>query len=144
MMNRRTTALISSAALTALLLTGCAGAQTAIDQAQGVVDDTQSLVDSAASLTDAPAAIEQACRTALDGLVPGTPADTAQEALATATAEVDAALGLAGSLPVVSELRDVLFTSAQSVLAEASAGSLASAREAVSGVCDIAAPVDVP
>ena len=135
----RTRTLITSAsiAVAALLLSGCGMAQQAIDQGQAAVDDAQSLVDSAAAITNAPEAIGEACRTALEGTVPGTPIDEAQAALTTATAEVDAALGLAGSLPVVSDLRDTMVNAAESLLADSSAASLASARDSIVGLCDL-------
>jgi hypothetical protein len=101
------------------------------------VDDAQSLVDSAAAITNAPEAIGEACRTALDGTLPGTPIEEAQAALTEATAEVDAALGLAGSLPVVSDLRDTLVESTQSLLADGSATTLGSARDSIVGLCDL-------
>jgi hypothetical protein len=135
----RTRTLIASAsvAVAALLLSGCGMAQQAIDQGQAAVDDAQSLVDSAAAITNAPDANGEACRTALEGTVPGTPIDEAQAALTEATAEVDAALGLAGSLPVVSDLRDTMVNAAESLLADSSAASLASARDSIVGVCDL-------
>ncbi len=136
----RSRTLITSAAVAAaaLLLSGCGMAQQAIDQGQAAVDDAQSLVDSAAAITNAPEAISEACRTALEGTVPGTPIDEAQAALTTATAEVDAALGLAGSLPVVSDLRDTMVNAAESLLTDGSAASLASARDSIVSLCDLA------
>lgn len=135
----RTRTLITSAsvAAAALLLSGCGMAQQAIDQGQAAVDDAQSLVDSAAAITNAPEAISAACRTALEGTVPGTPIEEAQAALTTATAEVDAALGLAGSLPVVSDLRDTMVNAAESLLTDGSAASLASARDSIVSLCDL-------
>ena len=115
-------------------------AQQAIDQGQAVVDDAQSLVNSAASIASAPEGVTQACRTALAGTVPGTSIDEAQAALTRATEEVDAALGLAGTLPIVSELSDALATAAQSLLGDGSATALASARQAVNGVCGALPP----
>lgn len=135
MSRTRTASMSVAVALSALLLTGCAGAQQAIDQAQGVVDDAQSLVDSAASVASAPEALGQACRTALDGLVPGTPLEDARGALDRATAEADAALGVAGGLPIVSELRDTLVAASKSMLEDGSTTTLASARQAVIGLC---------
>ncbi len=136
----RSRTLITSAAVAAaaLLLSGCGMAQQAIDQGQAAVDDAQSLVDSAAAITNAPEAISTACRTALEGTVPGTPIEEAQAALTTATAEVDAALGLAGSLPVVSDLRDTMVNAAESLLTDGSAASLASARDSIVSLCDLA------
>jgi multidrug resistance efflux pump len=135
----RTRTLITSAsvAAAALLLSGCGMAQQAIDQGQAAVDDAQSLVDSATAITNAPEAISTACRTALEGTVPGTPIEEAQAALTTATAEVDAALGLAGTLPVVSDLRDTMVNAAESLLTDGSAASLASARDSIVGMCDL-------
>jgi hypothetical protein len=138
-MTRTRTAIASvSLAVAALLLSGCGMAQQAIDQGQAVVDDAQSLVDTAAAITTAPEAISQACRTALDGTLPGTPIDEAEAALTQATAEVDAALGLAGSLPVVSDLRDAMVDATQAVLRDGSAATLASARESILGLCNAA------
>lgn len=138
MTRARTTTTAVSLAVAALLLSGCGMAQQAIDQGQAVVDDAQSLVDTAAAITSAPEAISQACRTALEGTVPGTPVDEAQEALTQATAEVDAALGLAGSLPVVSDLRDAMVDATQAVLADGSAATVESARESILSLCDLA------
>lgn len=138
-MTRTRTAITTvSLAVAALLLSGCGMAQQAIDQGQAVVDDAQSLVDTAAAITSAPEAISQACRTALDGTVPGTPVDEAEAALTQATAEVDAALGLAGSLPVVSDLRDAMVDATQAVLSDGSAATLESARESILSLCDLA------
>jgi len=136
----RTRALFTSAAVAAaaLLLSGCGVAQQAIDQGQAVVDDAQSLVDSAASIASTPEVIGQACRTALAGTLPGTPIDEARAALTEATAEVDAALGLAGALPVVSDLRDAMVDASQAVLLDGSAATLESARESIVGLCDLA------
>lgn len=137
-MTRTRTAITSaSLAVAAVLLSGCGMAQQAIDQGQAVVDDAQSLVDSAAAITSAPEAISQACRTALAGTIPGTPIDEAEAALTQATAEVDAALGLAGSLPVVSDLRDAMVDATQAVLLDGSAATLQSARESTLGLCDL-------
>jgi len=58
--------------------------------------------------------------------------------LTQATAEVDAALGLAGSLPVVSDLRDAMVDATQAVLLDGSAATLQSARESILGLCDLA------
>jgi multidrug resistance efflux pump len=137
MTRTRSLTIVASAAVVALLLTGCGMAQEAIDQGQAAVDDAQSLVDSAAAITNAPEAIGDACRTALEGTVPGTPIDEAQAALTKATAEVDAALGLAGSLPVVSDLRDTMVNAAESLLVDSSAASLASARDSIVSLCDV-------
>jgi hypothetical protein len=138
-MTRTRTAIASvSLAVAALLLSGCGMAQQAIDQGQSVVDDAQSLVDSATAITSAPQAISEACRTALDGTLPGTPIDEAEAALTQATAEVDAALGLAGSIPVVADLRDAMADAAQAVLLDGSAATLKSARESIVGLCDLA------
>lgn len=137
-MNRtRLTALSVGVALSALLLTGCATAQGALDQAQGVVDDAQSLVDSAASIASAPDAIGEACATALAGTEPGTPIDQAQEAVAAATAQIDEALGIAGNLPIVSDFRDVLVGTAESLVTDGSEAGLAAARQAIEGVCAV-------
>jgi hypothetical protein len=138
MTRTRTTITTVSLAVAALLLSGCGMAQQAIDQGQAVVDDAQSLVDTATAITSAPEAISQACRTALDGTVPGTPVDEAQAALTQATAEVDAALGLAGTLPVVSDLRDAMVDATQAVLANGSAATVDSARESILSLCDVA------
>ena len=138
-MTRTRTAITSaSLAVAALLLSGCGMAQQAIDQGQAVVDDAQSLVDTAAAITTAPEAVSQACRTALDGTLPGTPLDEAEAALTEATAEVDEALGLAGSLPIVSDLRDVMVDATQAVLRDGSAATLKSARESILGLCNLA------
>lgn len=138
MTRTRITVTSASLAVAALLLSGCGMAQQAIDQGQAVVDDAQSLVDTATAITSAPEAIGQACRTALDGTVPGTPVDAAEAALTEATAEVDAALGLAGSLPVVSDLRDAMVDATQAVLLDGSAATLQSARESILSLCDLA------
>lgn len=138
MTRTRTATTTASLVAAALLLSGCGMAQQAIDQGQAVVDDAQSLVDTAAAITSAPEAISQACRTALDGTVPGTPIDEAEVALTQATAEVDAALGLAGNLPVVSDLRDAMVDATQAVLADGSAATLRSARESILSICDLA------
>lgn len=135
MNRRRSLALILSTAIAAAVLSGCASAQQAIDQAQGAVDSAQELVDSATSVTDAPEALSQACSTALAGLAPGTPADQAEAALSDATAQLDDALGIAGNLPIVSDLRDAFVGAAQSLLVDTSAAGLTSAREAIDSVC---------
>jgi len=138
-MTRTRTAIASvSLAVAAVLLSGCGMAQQAIDQGQAVVDDAQSLVDSGAAITSAPEAISQACRTALAGTIPGTPIDEAEAALTQSTAEVDAALGLAGNLPVVSDLRDAMVDATQAVLRDGSAATLESAHESIVGLCDVA------
>lgn len=137
-MNRpRLAALTTGIALSAVLLTGCATAQGAIDQAQGVVDDAQSLVDSAASIASAPDSIAEACATALEGTAPGTPVEVAQEAVAAATAQIDEALGIAGALPIVSDFRDVLVGTAESLVNDGSEASVTAARQAIEGVCAI-------
>ena len=135
MKRRRTLALTVGTAVAALVLAGCASAQQAIDQAQGAVDSAQELVDSAASVTDAPQALSQACETALAGLAPGTPTGEAEAALSEATAQLDEALGLAGNLPIVSDLRDALVGAAESLVVDTGAAGLTSAREAIDGVC---------
>lgn len=127
-------------ALSALLLTGCATAQGALDQAQGVVDDAQSLVDSAASIASAPDSIGEACATALAGTEPGTPIEEAQAAVDAAAQQVDEALGIAGSLPIVSEFRDVLVGTAESLVTDGSEAGLAAARQAIEGVCGAVTP----
>lgn len=137
MARARTTATTAALAVAAILLSGCGVAQQAIDQGQAVVDDAQSLVDSAASVASAPEAITRACETALAGTVPGTPIDEARAALTQATAEVDAALGLAGSLPIVSDLRDALAGGAESLLVDGGAATLASARQSIAGLCSL-------
>ena len=137
-MTRTRTAMTAiSLAVATILLSGCGMAQQAIGQGQAVVDDAQSLVDSAAAITSAPEAISQACRTALAGTLPGTPIDEAEAALTQATAEVDAALGLAGSLPVVSDLRDAMVDATQSLMVDSSAASVESARESLVSLCDL-------
>lgn len=137
-MNRsRITALSIGVAMSALLLTGCATAQGALDQAQGVVDEAQSLVDSAASIASAPDSIAEACTTALAGTEPGTPIEEAQAAVAAATTQIDEALGVAGSLPIVSDFRDVLVGTAESLVTDGSEAGLAAARQAIEGVCSV-------
>jgi len=138
-MTRTRTALATvSLAVAAIVLSGCGVAQEAIDQGQAVVDDAQSLVNSAAAIANAPEAISQACQTALAGTEPGTPIDDAQAALTEATAEIDAALGLAGNLPVVADLRDAMVDATQAVLLDGSAATLASARQSILSLCELA------
>jgi hypothetical protein len=52
------------------------------------------------------------------------------------TPAVDADLGLAGSLPVVSDLRDAMVDGMEAVLVDSSGASVESAREPIVGVCD--------
>ena len=137
MTRTRMAAAAATAALSTLLLTACAGAQQAVDQAQGLVDQTQSLVDSAASIASAPDAIGAACTTALEGTVPGTPIVDARAAVTAAAQQIDETLGVAGSLPIVSDFRDALVNATESLVADGSAASLAAARQAISGVCGI-------
>ena len=52
------------------------------------------------------------------------------------TPAVDADLGLAGSLPVVSDLRDAMVDGMEAVLVDSNGESVESAREPIVGVCD--------
>jgi hypothetical protein len=100
---------------------------------QQAVDTANQAIDGAQSLLDAPAQIGAACDSALGALASGQPPDQARAAMDGALAELDQALGAAGSLPGVAQLRDAFVAAAESLAGDA-AGA-ASARSAVAAAC---------
>lgn len=121
----RVIALFAAPAL-ALTLAGCSEVQQAVDSANQAIDGAQSLLD-------APAQIAAACDSALAALASGqTPAE-AQAAMDGALAELDQALGSAGSLPGIAQLRDAFVAAADSLAGDAA--GVAAARPAVTTAC---------
>ncbi|MDP1878883.1 MAG: hypothetical protein Q8M17_15140 [Actinomycetota bacterium] len=112
----------------ALLLVGCGSIQEAVDGAQGAVDAAQSLMD-------APERIGQACDTALAALAPGQPVGEAKAALDEATAQLDAALGAASSLPGISDLREAFVSAGATLASGVDATATEAARSALASAC---------
>lgn len=123
---RSRTLAVGAAPLLAFALVGCSEVQQAVDTANQAIDGAQSLLD-------APAQIGAACESALGALASGQPPDEARAAMDGALAELDQALGAAGSLPGVAQLRDAFVAAAESLAGDA-AGA-ASARSAVAAAC---------
>ncbi|MHB1165665.1 MAG: hypothetical protein ACYC3K_10600 [Candidatus Nanopelagicales bacterium] len=112
----------------ALLLVGCGSIQEAVDGAQGAIDAVQ-------SLAGAPAQIGQACDSALAALAPGRPAAEAKAAFDEATAQLDAALGVAASLPGISGLRQAFGSAGEALASGADATATAASRTALTAAC---------
>ena len=112
----------------ALLLVGCGSIQEAVDGAQGAVDAAQSLLG-------APAQIGQACDSALAALAAGQPSAEAKAALDEATAQLDAALGGAASLPGIAELREAFVSAGESLASGADAPATKATRIALDAAC---------
>lgn len=121
----RFVALCASPAL-ALTLVGCSEAVQLVDSANQAIDGAQSLLN-------APAQIGAACDSALAALGSGQPPQEARAAMDGALAELDQALGTAGSLPGVAQLRDAFVAAAESLAGDAAGAG--AARSAVSAAC---------
>lgn len=111
----RTVAVLGSAALAGVLLTGCGAVDEAVSQGQQALDGASQAVDAAEGLIGAGAQLGAACAAAQVAWVPGVSTADAYAAIDEATALVDEALAATPGLPGAAEIDQALTTAREAV-----------------------------
>lgn len=112
---RRALALLGSAALAGVLLTGCGAVNEAVSQGQQALDGASQAVDAAEGLIGAGAQLGAACAAAQVAWVPGISSADAYAAIDEATRIVDEALAATPGLPGAAEIDQALTTARESL-----------------------------
>jgi hypothetical protein len=112
---RRAVALLGSAALAGVLLTGCGAVNEAVSQGQQALDGASQAVDAAEGLIGAGAQLGAACAAAQVAWVPGISSADAYAAIEEATRIVDEALAATPGLPGAAEIDQALTTARESL-----------------------------
>lgn len=112
---RRAVALLGSAALAGVLLTGCGAVNEAVSQGQQALDGASQAVDAAEGLIGAGAQLGAACAAAQVAWVPGISSADAYAAIDEATRIVDEALAATPGLPGATEIDQALTTARESL-----------------------------
>ena len=112
---RRAVALLGSAALAGVLLTGCGAVNEAVSQGQQALDGASQAVDAAEGLIGAGAQLGAACAAAQVAWVPGISSADAYAAIDEATRIVDEALATTPGLPGAAEIDQALTTARESL-----------------------------
>jgi hypothetical protein len=112
---RRAVALLGSAALAGVLLTGCGAVNEAVSQGQQALDGASQAVDAAEGLIGAGAQLGAACAAAQVAWVPGISSADAYAAIDEATRIVDEALAATPGLPGAAEIDQALTTARESL-----------------------------
>jgi hypothetical protein len=112
---RRALALLGSAALAGVLLTGCGAVNQAVSQGQQALDGASQAVDAAEGLIGAGAQLGAACAAAQVAWVPGISSADAYAAIDEATRIVDEALAATPGLPGAAEIDQALTTARESL-----------------------------
>ncbi len=112
---RRALALLGSAALAGVMLTGCGAVNEAVSQGQQALDGASQAVDAAEGLIGAGAQLGAACAAAQVAWVPGISSADAYAAIDEATRIVDEALAATPGLPGAAEIDQALTTARESL-----------------------------
>ena len=112
---RRAVALLGSAALAGVLLTGCGAVNEAVSQGQQALDGASQAVDAVEGLIGAGAQLGAACAAAQVAWVPGISSADAYAAIDEATRIVDEALAATPGLPGAAEIDQALNTARDSL-----------------------------
>ena len=112
---RRAVALLGSAALAGVLLTGCGAVNEAVSQGQQALDGASQAVDAAEGLIGAGAQLGAACAAAQVAWLPGISSADAYAAIDEATRIVDEALAATPGLPGAAEIDQALTTARESL-----------------------------
>ena len=112
---RRALALLASAALAGVMLTGCGAVNEAVSQGQQALDGASQAVDAAEGLIGAGAQLGAACAAAQVAWVPGISSADAYAAIDEATRIVDEALAATPGLPGAAEIDQALTTARESL-----------------------------
>jgi hypothetical protein len=130
---RRALALLGSAALAGVLLTGCGAVNEAVSQGQQALDTVSQAADAAEGIIGAGAQLGAACVAAQVAWLPGVSSADAYAALDEATGLVNEALAATPGLPGAAEIDQALTTARESLGADQTEFGVA--RETLQTAC---------